>query len=41
MVVLAYIAVSVSILNVWAVVGIIALATRNWHPIKGLLRRGR
>jgi hypothetical protein len=41
MLILAYIAVSVSILNVWAVAGIIALATRNWHPIKNFMKRGK
>ena len=38
MLILAYIAVSASVLNVWAVAGIIALATRNWHPFK---KRGK
>lgn len=41
MLALAYLGVSISILNLWAVAGIIALATRNWHPIKKLLKRGK
>ena len=41
MLVLAYVSVIISVLNIWAVAGIVAVATRNLHPIKGLLKRGK
>ena len=41
MIILAYIGLAAAILNIWAVTGIVACATRNWHPIKRLIERIR
>lgn len=41
MLALVYVGLGAAILNIWMLTGIVAYATRNWHPIKKLIERIR